>query len=98
MAETKKAKQITTGSGFTCEIAEDAFNDMRILDALVELQIGNFGEKMIALKTVLDRFMGPGQKEKLYTHLEELHGRARMEDVQAELIEIFNKVGESKKK
>ena len=63
MAETKKAKQITTGSGFTCEIAEDAFNDMRILDALVELQIGNFGEKMIALKTVLDRFMGPNQKE-----------------------------------
>lgn len=96
MAESKI--QVTTDSGFTCEIAEDAFNDMRILDALVELQTGTFGEKMIALKTVLDRFMGTEQKEKLYGHLEELNGKARMELVEKELIEIFGKLGESKKK
>ena len=89
---------ITTDSGFTCSIDTSAMDDMRIMDALIDLQNGTRMEQIVALRTILERLLGKDQKDALYEHLEAKTGRAGTIAVQAELLDIFNKIGEAGKK
>lgn len=89
---------IKTNSGFECSINKDAMDDMRILDALVDLQNGNKMEQVVALRTILERLMGMEQKEAFYTHLEEKEGRASISAAYVELLDLFKKIGEAGKK
>lgn len=96
--EEKNMAQITTNSGFTCSIDRNNLDDMRILDALVDVQQGDAVKKLTGVKTLLERILGEEQKEQLYTHLEDKFGRAGTVLVRNEIIEIFNKLGEAGKK
>ncbi len=89
---------IKTNSGFECSIDKDARDDMRIFEALIDIQSGTKIEQITALKTILDRLLGPEQKEALYKHAEEKHGRAGSQIIYAELNDIFEKMGEASKK
>ena len=90
--------QITTDNGFACTIDKSSMDDMRILDALVDLQNGAKMDQIVALRTITDRLLGGEQKEALYKHLEETLGRASTGAVQSELFDIFTKIGEAAKK
>lgn len=90
--------KITTDLGFECTIDKTNMDDMRILDALVDLQNGDKTTQVIALRTILDRLLGPTQKEALYKYLEEKLGRASTGAVNEALLDIFNKIGETGKK
>ena len=90
--------QITTDSGYACSIDREALDDMRIMDALIDLQNGTKMEQVTALRTIIDRMLGEKQKELLYKHLEDKEGRAGMGMVQRELLYIFTKIGKTGKK
>ena len=89
---------ITTESGFKCKIDEDSLNDMRIFDAVVDLEEGDTLLQLKASKTLLTLLLGEDQKEALYKHLEEKEGKAKIDSVGKELSDIFNKLKERKKK
>lgn len=90
--------QITTDSGYVCSINREAMDDMRIMDALIDLQNGTKMEQVTALRTIIDRMLGEKQKELLYKHLEDKEGRAGMGMIQRELLDIFTKIGKTGKK
>lgn len=90
--------EITTDSGYSCTIDKTGMDDMRIMDALVDLQMGSKMDQVMALRTIMERLLGEDQKEALYKHLEDKHGRAGTSLVQAELYDIFMKIGDAGKK
>lgn len=92
--------KITTDSGYTCEVHENAMNDMRILDALVKVESKKVdaGTKVIKLIEILDALLGEEQKDDLYDFVTAREGQAKTESVFVIIKEIFEAVGDNKKK
>lgn len=92
--------KITTESGYTCEVKENAMNDMRILDALVKVESRktDTATKVIKLIDILEALLGEEQKDDLYDFVVAREGQAKTEAVFTIVKEIFNAVGEDKKK
>ena len=61
----------TTSTGFQYEITDEAMNDAELLDALIEADAGNATSMMKAM----NKLLGAEQKQKLYEHLRNEHGR-----------------------
>ncbi len=85
--------QITTKSGFTCDIDPDALNDSELLDAIAELQSGN----KLAFPVVSLKVLGRENRAKLYDHLRTAAGRVPLEDVDREMTEIMQALGKPAK-
>lgn len=85
--------QITTKSGFTCDIDPDALNDSELLDAIAELQSGN----KLAFPAVSLKVLGKETRTKLYDHLRNEAGRVPIEDVDREVTEIMQALGKPAK-
>ncbi len=85
--------QITTKSGFTCEIDPDVLNNAKLMDALADLQSGN----SLAYPTVSRLVLGKDVRAKLYDHLTNEAGRVPIEDVDRELTEIMQALGKPAK-
>lgn len=83
---------IKTPSGFTCELDEGAFDDMELLDGLVELDKGNAA----AFPAVADKLLGPSKKA-LYDHLRDENGRVSIKAALVEINAIINAVKDGKK-
>lgn len=78
----------TTKSGFEFEIDEKNLDDMRILDMAIALDEGD----VTKISPLAKRVLGEKQRENLYRHLEEKEGRASIQRVVEEVIEIFTSV------
>ena len=76
----------TTASGFAYEVSENAFDDMRIVDALSEL-VDNDDPLAVSRITLL--LLGKGQRDALYKHLQREDGTVPAMDVVRELKEIM---------
>lgn len=61
----------TTSTGFEYVITDEAMNDAELLDALIEADEGNATSMMKAM----NKLLGTEQKQKLYEHLRDEHGR-----------------------
>jgi hypothetical protein len=85
-----------TKSGFEFEMNEEVLNDMRIVDALADMQSGDDSLVMVAVTELLNLVLGRKQKQLLYKHLEVENGRVPIEKVSDELVEIFNSLKEGK--
>lgn len=85
--------QITTKSGFVCDVDPDVINNMELIDALAELQGGN----KLAYPTVCLLVLGKETRAKLYDHLRNEAGRVPMQDVDRELTEIMEALGKPAK-
>lgn len=81
--------EITTKSGFTCEIDPDVLGNMELVDALAELHSGN----TLAFPTVCLLVLGKETRARLYDHLRNSAGRVPPTDVDRELTEIMNALG-----
>lgn len=81
--------QITTTSGFTCEIDPDVLNNALLMDALADLESGN----SLEYSTVSLLILGKDIRAKLYDHLTNEAGRVPLEDVDRELTEILQALG-----
>ncbi len=91
-------KKIKTDIGFTCTVDPDILDDMRIFEAVRKVENGTTDEKLYASLDLIDTILGVDQKEKLYAFLEKKEGKASITAVTNVLADIFNKLGESKKK
>lgn len=85
--------QITTATGFTCEIDDDALNDMELLEGLIGMDNGDAN----MMPFVMDRLLGENKKA-LYDHVRTEAGRVPVDKVTAELAEIFKVLSPDQKK
>ena len=81
-------KQVKLKDGFALHVRDNVMDDMRLLDALVELEEGNGS----AISKALSRLLDKDEKEKLYEHLQE-DGVTRVTDVAKAMKEIFDSLG-----
>lgn len=86
----KKGK---TESGFTFIVDDSVFDDMELLEMLVDIDKGNSA----ALPGVIAHILGDEQKKKLYEHCRGEDGRVPVSRVGAELAAIFAAFDKSKK-
>ncbi|MBQ9027403.1 MAG: hypothetical protein IJ110_01420 [Lachnospiraceae bacterium] len=82
-----------TESGFEFQIDEDLFNDMELLDRLVDADKGNYR----ALSDAISCIMGKDQKQKLYDHVRTESGRVPIKAVANEFREILSLSGSNLK-
>lgn len=85
--------QITTQSGFTCEIDPTVLDNMELVDALAEVQ----GDNPLAYSKVSRLVLGKETRAKLYDHLRTGDGRVPTADVDRELSEIMQALGKPAK-
>lgn len=78
-----------TESGFNFKIDEATFNDMELLELLVDADNGNY----LAISKVLDIILGQDQKKKLYDHVRNDNGRVQIDLVTNEVKEILTLSG-----
>ena len=83
--------KVKTSSGFECEIDEKNLDDMRLLDLVAEVSNGDTTK----LPVIISKVLG-GEKEKLYKHIEDEHGRVPVEKASDEITEIFRKINMGK--
>ena len=74
-----------TSSGFCFEISEETLDDMRLVDALAELE-----ESPIAISKVIRLLLGETQKKALYATLQTEDGRVPVDAMTAAVQEIFD--------
>lgn len=75
-----------TTSGFTYTIADEARDDMELLDALIDLD----DNKISGLKRAITRLLGEEQKQALYEHCRSDKGIVLASKVMAEVKEIMD--------
>ena len=78
-----------TASGFAFSVDETVLDDMRVVDAIAEIESG---ANPAAISTLLNRILGKEQKERLYEHIEE-NGRVPVKKTVDEIVEIFQALG-----
>lgn len=83
----------TTKSGFEYEIAESAFENMELIDALAEAG----GENPLAISKVCLLVFGREQRDRLYNHLRQKDGTVPFMEVSNTISEIFTAKGEAGK-
>ena len=76
-------KEITTQSGFHCQLRDNWNDDIELLELLVQVDEG----KLQTMPTVLERILGADGKKQLYDHLRK-DGVVSISAVQAALMEI----------
>lgn len=81
--------QITTKSGFTCDIDPNVLNNAPLLDALAEFESGN----KLAYSPFCLYILGKETRARLYEHLMTKDGRVPLEDVDREMGEIMHALG-----
>lgn len=83
-----KIKGITT-SGFNFTLDPEDMNDMRVIEALAEVEKGN----VLYVIDLIKLMLGEKQKEALYKHVANKEGKVSPELCMAEIKEIFEKAG-----
>lgn len=83
-----KIKGITT-SGFNFTLDPEDMNDMRVIEALAEVEKGN----VLYVIDLIKLMLGEKQKEALYKHVSNKEGKVSPELCMAEIKEIFEKAG-----
>jgi len=81
-----------TESGFEFSVDENRANDMRVIDAMVEVEDGNLGGVSRLVNLILD----PEQKKAFYKHLALEDGRVPLDKASKEIFEILKYNGETK--
>ena len=79
-----------TESGFAFSVEENAFDDMRVVDALAGISDGT---NPLAVSFLTERILGKEQREKLYQHVAEKDGRVPIEKIGNEITQIFAAYG-----
>ncbi len=85
--------EIKTEKGFTCQVEENALNDMELLEELIALDGGD----MRTLPSILTRLIGEDGKKRLYDHLRTETKRVPADAVTAELVSIITEIKNGKK-
>ncbi len=79
----------TTTSGFNFSLDTDDMNDMRVIEALAEVEKGN----VLYVIDLIKLMLGTEQKEALFKHVANKDGKVSPELCMVEIKEIFEKAG-----
>lgn len=90
MAERFKG---TTSSGFDFEIDPESMDNMELLEELAKFSESN----PLPLPKICEYLLGADQKAAFYEHLRKIDGRVSMKRANAELEEMFTRIGEAGK-
>lgn len=82
----------TTASGFDFEVDETVLDDMRLVDALADLEDGD----ALAISRLLILLLGKDQRSRAYAHLGS-GGKATVEAASRLIVEIFQAIGKAGK-
>lgn len=85
--------KITTRSGFSCDLPDATLDNMELVDALAEMQSDS---DTLAVSSVLRLLLGNDNRKALYDHLR-VDGRVPIEEVTAEISDIFAALGQAGK-
>lgn len=80
-------------NGFKYKIDESVLDDMRVLDALAEV---DSGENPLKISWVIKTVLGEEQREKLYDALKDENGRVPSDAVVDALVEMLSESEEGK--
>lgn len=86
-------KRGKTSTGFSYALADDVFDDMELLEALIAIDNGNVS----TLPDVVTRLLGEEQKKKLYDHCRGESGKVAVSRIGQELGEMFQQSENAKK-
>lgn len=78
-----------TASGFEFALAEEALNDMELLDALTEVNEQN----PLGISKACRILLGDEQRRRLYDHIRGDNGRVAIDAVTNELLDIIRSAG-----
>ncbi|MBQ6221629.1 MAG: hypothetical protein IJJ44_03355 [Solobacterium sp.] len=81
-----------TNKGFEFEVKDNAVDDMRLIEAMSEID-----RNPLAFTKVCRLLLGDEQKERLYQFLEREDGTVPVKDVSETVTEIINLLGEEGK-
>lgn len=84
---------VTTKSGFTCEVNEQAVDNMEMLEVLAELANDN----VLVVPKFAQLLLSKEGKKRLYDYLRTEDGRVPTAQCSAELMEIFQSLADAKK-
>ena len=96
----KNTYTITTSSGFSYEVDNDAFDDMEIFDDLMIMEDpeASQAKRLNATNRVFRKMIGAEQQKKLDAFLKERDGKIRISAYQQEIKELFSGLDNNKKK
>ena len=81
-----------TKTGFEIEIDDAKIDDIRVVDALVDIEEGDLGGVSKAIRLLFT----PEQKKSFYDHLQKEYGSMKIEITAKEFFELINNGGETK--
>ena len=98
--QAREENVFRTTSGFEYRLEAKNLQDMRLLDAMVEMedQSTPYQSRITSMIKVIRMMLGEDQKEKFYAHVVKLYGWADPEAVGRELKDIIDNLNGSKKK
>lgn len=88
--------QITTKTGFECEINEAALDDIELLDLVAQIETREARAVYGAYIGIINKII-PGEKARLYDHVRTEDGRVPLTAVEAEIENIFLSIKSAKK-
>jgi len=92
-------REITTSSGFVCEIDDAAGNDMELLDLFVDIdETEEPGEQMLIASKIARKLLGNEGRKKLYAHIRTPEGNVPIDRFMEIFQEIIQNLGDAKKK
>lgn len=100
LQQEKKENRFRTSSGFEYELNTKNLQDVRFLDALVEMEDPSTKEeqRVVSMIRVIRMILGTEQKDALYARIEKQYGWVPPAAVAKELKDIIGNLSESKKK
>ena len=85
-----------TKSGFEYKIEDTAFNDMRVIDLLIDMDNKDAGDAIIIMSKVSRLLLGEQQKNELYKHIANEDGSVGMDKFMDEMADILTSKPELK--
>lgn len=83
---------ITTASGFTCQLDDVVFDDIELLELFQKMEKGD----MMAVSAAITKILDDDTKAKLYDHIRKDDGRVPYADVAAEIFGMIEQIGKAK--
>ena len=85
-----------TKSGFEYKIEDTAFNDMRVIDLLIDMDNKDAGDAIIIMSKVSRLLLGEQQKNELYKAIANEDGSVGMDKFMDEMADILTSKPELK--
>lgn len=86
-------REVKTESGFVCEVDEQAFNDMELLEDLAALDGGDVRR----VPAIVVQLLGTEGKKALYNHIRTESGRVPIDAAVEEIKRVMEALSEGKK-